>query len=80
MFHINNAHTTHSKIKPHTVKAIVVFSDSIEITRRDSITLSQPLDTEDRILQDVTEKSIAAQHTDSGEVPGSQPEICIIII
>lgn len=55
----------------NVITAVFSLSDSIEITRRDSITLSQPLDIEDRILQDVTEKSISAQRTDSGEVPGS---------
>ena len=51
---------------------MIIVSDSIETTRRDSLTLSQPLDIEDRILQDVTDKSIAAQCTDSGEVPDAE--------
>ena len=51
---------------------MIIVSDSIETTRRDSLTLSQPLDIEDRILQDVTDKSIAAQCTDSGEVPDTE--------
>ncbi|KAK7503662.1 hypothetical protein BaRGS_00005201 [Batillaria attramentaria] len=44
-------------------------SDSIEITRRDSQTLSEPLDFEDRVFRDVTDKSIGSQGTGKAVSP-----------